>query len=168
MFITTQKEEFSYAYISAVVSVAGYSFQIAPRPLDLVGVDVTITGLVSPGSRRRTRLDLQLKCTSQDLLDNESIRYPLEIKNYNELRNTNLDHDPLLLVVVLVPEKVEHWLQQTETELCLKRCAYWVSLRGQASSTNQTNVTVYLPRQNVFSVDALKTLMQRIAGGEAI
>jgi hypothetical protein len=168
MFITTQKEEFSYAYISAVVSVAGYSFQIAPRPLDLVGVDVTITGLVSPGSRRRTRLDLQLKCTSQDLLDNEGIRYPLEIKNYNELRNTNLDDDPLLLVVVLVPEKVEDWLQQTETELCLKRCAYWVSLRGQASSTNQSNVTVYLPRQNVFSVDALKTLMQRIAGGEAI
>jgi hypothetical protein len=168
MFITTQKEEFSYAYISAVASVAGYSFQIAPRPLDLVGVDVTITGLVSPGSRRRTRLDLQLKCTSQDLLDNEGIRYPLEIKNYNELRNTNFDDDPLLLVVVLVPEKVEHWLQQTETELCLKRCAYWVSLRGQASSTNQSNVTVYLPRQNVFSVDALKTLMQRIAGGEAI
>lgn len=168
MFITTQKEEFSYAYISALASVAGYSFQIAPRPLDLVGVDVTITGLVSPSSRRRTRLDLQLKCTSQDLLDNESIRYPLEIKNYNELRNTNPDDDPLLLVVVLVPEKVEHWLQQTETELCLKRCAYWVSLRGQASSTNQTNVTVYLPRQNVFSVDALKTLMQRIAAGEAI
>ena len=168
MFITTQKEEFSYAYISSVASVAGYSFQIAPRPLDLVGVDVTITGLVSPGSRRRTRLDLQLKCTSQDLLDNEGIRYPLEIKNYNELRNTNPDDDPLLLVVVLVPEKVEHWLQQTETELCLKRCAYWGSLRGQAKSTNQTNVIVYLPRQNVFSVDALKTLMQRIAAGEAI
>ncbi len=168
MFITTQKEEFSYAYISSVASVAGYSFQIAPRPLDLVGVDVTIKGLVSPGSRRRTRLDLQLKCTSQDLLDNKGIRYPLEIKNYNELRNTNPDDDPLLLVVVLVPEKVEHWLQQTETELCLKRCAYWVSLRGQAESTNQTNVTIYLPRQNVFSVDALKTLMQRIAAGEAI
>jgi len=168
MFITTQKEEFSYAYISSVASVAGYSFQIAPRPLDLVGVDVTITGLVSPGSRRRRRLDLQLKCTSQNLLDNEGIRYPQEIKNYNELRNTNPHDDPLLLVVVLVPEKVEHWLQQTETELCLKRCAYWGSLRGQAKSTNQTNVIVYLPRQNVFSVDALKTLMQRIAAGEAI
>lgn len=47
MFITTQKEEFSYAYVSPVASVAGYSFQIAPRPLDLVGVDVTVTGLVS-------------------------------------------------------------------------------------------------------------------------
>ena len=168
MFITTQKEEFSYAYISAVASAAGYSFQIAPRPLDLVGVDVTITGIISPGSRRRTRLDLQLKCTSQDLLEDKGIRYPLEIKNYNELRNTNPDDDPLLLVVVLVPPKVEDWLQQSETELCLKRCAYWVSLRGQPESTNQTTVTVYLPRQNIFSVDALKTLMLRIASGEPI
>ncbi|BAZ11599.1 hypothetical protein NIES4071_34250 [Calothrix sp. NIES-4071] len=130
MFITTQKEEYSYAYISAVALTAGYSFQIAPRPLDLVGVDVTITGLVSPGERRRTRLDLQLKCTSQDLLDDDGIRFPLEIKNYNELRNTNPSDDPLLLIIILVPEKVEDWLQQSETELCLKRCAYWVSEAG--------------------------------------
>jgi hypothetical protein len=82
MFITTQKEEYSYAYISAVKSTAGYSFQIAPRPLDLVGVDVTITGIVSPGSRRRTRLDLQLKCTSQDILDDDGIRFP---RLYKEL-----------------------------------------------------------------------------------
>lgn len=163
MFITTQKEEYSYAYISAVASTAGYSFQIAPRPLDLVGVDVTITRLVSPGSRRRTRLDLQLKCTSQDILDNDGIRFPLEIKNYNELRNTNPSDDPLLLIIILVPEKVEDWLQQSETELCLKRCAYWVLLRGQPETNNQTTVTVYIPRTNIFSVDALQTLMQQIA-----
>ena len=85
-----------------------------------------------------------------------------------ELRNTNPDDDPLLLIVVLVPDKVEDWLQQSESELCLKRCAYWVSLRGQPYCTNQTTVTVYLPRQNIFSVDALKTLMRRIASGEPI
>jgi Domain of unknown function (DUF4365) len=168
MFITTQKEEYSYAYISAVASAAGYSFQIAPRPLDLVGVDVTITGLVSPGSRRRTRLDLQLKCTSQDLLNDDGIRFPLEIKNYNELRNTNPNDDPLLLIIVLVPEKVEDWLQQSETELCLKRWEDWVSLRGQPETINQNKVTVFIPRTNVFSVNALKTLMQQIANGEAI
>jgi|GEM_PF-7002029 hypothetical protein len=33
MFINTQKEEFSYAYISAVASTAGYSFQNALRTL---------------------------------------------------------------------------------------------------------------------------------------
>jgi Domain of unknown function (DUF4365) len=114
----------------------------------LVGVDVTITGLVSPGERRRTRLDLQLKCTSQNLLDNDGIRFPLEIKNYNELRNTNPSDDPLLLIIILVPEKVEDWLQQSETEQCLKRCAYWVSLRGQPETTNQTTVQRSRHRRN--------------------
>ena len=85
MYINTQKEEFSYAYINAVASAAGYSFQVAPRPLDLVGVDVTITGIASPGSRRRTRIDLQVKCTSQKLLDRDFVKIPLEIKNYDEL-----------------------------------------------------------------------------------
>jgi hypothetical protein len=40
------------------------------------------------------------------------------IKNYNDLRNINPDDDPLLLIIILVPEKVEDWLQQSETELC--------------------------------------------------
>jgi Domain of unknown function (DUF4365) len=84
------------------------------------------------------------------------------------LRNINPNDDPLLLIIILVPEKVENWLQQSETELFLKRCAYWVSLRGQPESANQTTVTVYIPRTNIFSVDALRTLMQQIATGETI
>jgi Domain of unknown function (DUF4365) len=62
----------------------------------------------------------------------------------------------------------QDWLQQSETELCLKRCAYWTSLRGQPESTNQTTVTVYIPRTNIFSVDALKNIMQQVAKGETI
>jgi hypothetical protein len=168
MYINTQKEEFSYAYINAVASAAGFSFQIASRPLDQVGVDVTITGLVSPGSRRRTRLDVQVKCTSRDVIDSNNLRYPLDIKNYEELRNDYPDDDPLILVVVLVPDNVDDWLHQSETELCLQHCAYWVSLRGQPATENQTTVTVYLPRQNIFTVNTLKNLMQRIATGESI
>ncbi|MFM5980640.1 MAG: DUF4365 domain-containing protein, partial [Sphaerospermopsis kisseleviana] len=47
----------------------------------------------------------------------------------------------------------------SETELCLRRCAYWVSLRGQPQTQNTETVTVYIPRKNVFTVDALKNLM---------
>jgi Domain of unknown function (DUF4365) len=84
------------------------------------------------------------------------------------LGKLRIGDDPLLLIVILVPEKVEEWLQQSETELCLKRWEDWVSLRGQPERTLPNKVTVYIPRTNVFSVNALKTLMQRIANGEAI
>ncbi|MFM6039134.1 MAG: DUF4365 domain-containing protein [Sphaerospermopsis kisseleviana] len=53
----------------------------------------------------------------------------------------------------------------SETELCLRRCAYWVSLRGQPQTQNTETVTVYIPRKNVFTVDALKNLMQTIQTG---
>lgn len=44
MDINIQKEEFSYAYIYAVVSAAGYSCQISSRPMDIGGIDVIISG----------------------------------------------------------------------------------------------------------------------------
>ncbi|MBW4613251.1 MAG: DUF4365 domain-containing protein [Desmonostoc vinosum HA7617-LM4] len=50
----------------------------------------------------------------------------------------------------------------------MKRCAYWVSICGQPPTENQSTVTVYLPRQNIFSVEVLQALMQRIARGEPI
>jgi hypothetical protein len=163
--INTQKEEFSYAYIYAVASAAGYSFQRAIRPLDQVGVDVTITAVPeTPESRRLTLLDLQVKCTSRDVLTNDEIRYPLPIKNYEELRY-NEHSVPRILVVVVVPDHSEEWLHQSQEELCLKHCGYWVSLRGQPATQNQETLTVYLPRENIFTVDALKNMMQCIKTG---
>lgn len=107
MNINTQKEEFSYAYIYAVASAAGYSFQRATTPLDQVGVDVTITAVPeTPESRRLTLLDLQVKCTSRDVLTDDEIRYPLSIKNYEELRYE--EHSvPRILVVVVVPDNAD-------------------------------------------------------------
>ena len=163
--INTQKEEFSYAYIYAVASAAGYSFQRATTPLDQVGVDVTITAVPeTPESRRLTLLDLQVKCTSRDVLTDGEIRYPLPVKNYEELRYE--EHSvSRILVVVVVPDNLDEWLHQSQEELCLKHCGYWVSLRGQRTTQNQGTITVYLPRENVFTVDALKSMMQRIKIG---
>lgn len=168
MYINTQKEEFSYAYVYAVTSAAGYSFQRATTAFDQVGVDATITAVpTTPNVRRRPRLDIQVKCTSRNVIADEEIRYPLAVKNYEELRY-ELHLVPLILVVVVVPENIDEWLHQSSEELCLKYCAYWISLRGEPATQNQQTVTVYLPRQNVFTVDALMSLMQRIETGEII
>ena len=165
MDLNTQKEEFSYAYVYAVASSAGYSFQRASRPLDFDGIDVIIAGSGGGSLIRYPRLELQVKCTSMDVLGDELIRLPLELKNYNELRVENIQV-PRILVVVLVPDTSENWLRSSEAELCMRHCGYWISLRGQPATPNQTSVTVYIPRQNIFNVDALKSLMQRIEIGE--
>ena len=66
------------------------------------------------------------------------------------------------MVVVLLPDNPDEWVQQSETELCLRDCAYWISLRGMPETQNTDNITIKIPRQQIFSVDTLKTLIQRI------
>jgi hypothetical protein len=70
---------------------------------------------------------------------------------------------PRILVVVLVPENIENWIQQSEEEMCTRHCAYWVSLLGMPATRNTTSVTVELPRRNLFTVEALESMMQRIS-----
>ncbi|OKH44140.1 hypothetical protein NIES2101_28920 [Calothrix sp. HK-06] len=165
MSLNTQKEDFSYAYIYAVASSMGYSLQAATRRLDDSGIDATITVPGKINSKCLPRFDVQIKSTSRNILKDESIKFRLTAKNYDELRE-NDPFVPQLLIVVLIPEDVNNWLSQTEESLCLKRCAYWLSLRGRPPLDEQSTITIEIPRQNIFSPNALKTIMERIAAGE--
>ena len=162
MDINQQKEQFSITYIRAIAAVAGYSLY---RPeIDNDSVDLGILSRGGTGKIFSPRLELQLKCTARDVLEKNSIKYPLIIKNYHDLRINSLV--PRILVIVLVPEKVTDWIKQTEEELCLRYCAYWISLRGMPDTTNTTNVTIEIPRSNQFTPDALQTIIQRISFGD--
>jgi hypothetical protein len=165
--LNIQKEEFSYAYLYAVISAAGYSFQKSSRPTDVGGIDIIISGIETEYSLYPPRLEIQVKSTSTDVVSEELIRYPLKLKNYNELRKTKT-LSPRLLIVVLIPENPDSWIQQSEAELCLRHCAYWMSLQGMPETPNTDNITIYVPRQQIFTVDTLKTLMQRIETGGAL
>lgn len=159
--INQQKEQFSITYVRAVASVAGYSLY---RPnVDDDSVDLGIAARGETGPILSPRLELQLKCTSRDVLDSDFVRYPLKLKNYNDLRINALV--PRILVVVLVPNNLADWLQQSEEELCMRYCGYWVSLREQAETQNTSTVTVELPRSNQFTVEALRGTIQRISFG---
>ncbi|MEM6755416.1 MAG: DUF4365 domain-containing protein, partial [Cyanobacteria bacterium P01_C01_bin.38] len=105
--------------------------------------------------------EVQVKSTSTAVIDNEFIRYPLKLKNYNELRKSKT-LVPKILVVVLLPDNPEEWVNLSVEELCLRRCGYWLSLREQPATQNTESVTVYLPRQQLFTVSAIKNIMDTI------
>jgi len=163
--INQQKEQFSNAYIQAVASVAGYS--LYKPAVDDDSVDWGIAARGGTGRIRSPRLELQLKSTSRDLLDDSNVRYPVKLKNYDDLRMDNFAI-PRILVVVLLPDNLDEWLQQSEEELCLRYCAYWLSLRGMPQTQNTVTVTVSLPRSNQFTVSYLQSLMQLISGGSQL
>ncbi len=90
--------------------------------------------------------------------------YSIPLKNYDDLRDTSL-HIPRILVVVFVPAQQEEWLSQKEDELVLRRCGFWMNLRGQAESQNERGQTVRIPLNQRLTVDALQDIMERIGQG---
>jgi hypothetical protein len=165
MDISQRKEQFSIAYVRAVASVAGFS--VSTPGVDDDSVDLTLAGRIVEGVPSRPKIDLQLKCTSEDVLREREVVYPLKRKNYDELRLTGI-HVPRLLVVVQIPESEEEWLRHNEDELALRRCGYWATLLGLPETVNTSRVTVRLPRVNVFDVAGLRSLMGRAARKEPL
>lgn len=162
MHITQQKEQFSRAYVKAVATVAGYSLSYPDVDDDSIDVSISETG--GNGSIRSPRIDVQLKCTSGEAVNNGTVSLHLKMKNYNDLRPSNV-LVPRILIIIVVPNNVENWLDQTEEKLSLYHCGYWHSLRGAEESENEENITISFPSSQVFTKDQLQSMMTRIGSG---
>jgi hypothetical protein len=162
MDLNQQKEQFSIAYVRAVASVAGYNTYKPEVDDDSVDFGIAARGPFT--TVHSPRLEMQLKCTSSYEIDEANLGFPLRLKNYDDLRN-DLVMIPRLLVVVVVPECIDDWIEHGEEGLTLRRFAYWLSLRGRPETTNEKTVTVHLPKTKRFTVDALRDLMIKIGAG---
>lgn len=159
MLLNLRKEQFSIAYVRAVAAAAGYA--VTREEVDVDSVDLTLAAKDAHSLSRRPKLDVQMKCTAADGLSESHLHFALPRKNYDELRNPDV-LVPHVLVVVLVPENLDEWLEHTEQHMILRRCGYWLSLRGAAETTNTETVTVQLPRKQTFDTRSLQSIMERI------
>jgi hypothetical protein len=162
MDLSQKKQEFSKAYVKAVAAACGYATK--DPSVDDDSVDLCLAARGGGGTVRSPQLDMQLKCTARQVVAEGTVNFPLDVKNYEELRPTNF-MVPRILVVVVVPDGVESWISHTENELLLRHCGYWYSLRGMPATVNAETVTVNIPRTQVFNVASLNAIMQRIANG---
>ena len=110
MDLNARKEQFSNAFVLAVAAVTGCS-AAKPAP-DIDSIDWTFSKVLP----RRPRLDVQLKCTSNDDGRGDSIPFAPKRKNYDDLILVDLIC-PRILVPVVVPEQIDEWIQLTENEL---------------------------------------------------
>ncbi len=156
-----QKEEFSLAYVRAVATVAGY--HTTRIDYDADSVDLNIAHVGARGTSRSPKIDVQAKCTSRDIQKDQTLNFPLPVKNYEDLRADSMV--PRILIVVTVPNTLDGWLVQSEEELILRHCAYWISLKGSPPTDNTATVTVPIPRSQVFSPMALQNIMASLEPG---
>lgn len=156
----SKKEEFSYAYIRALVASCGYIFSPSTRPEDNRGFDFSIIGdeVHDVGA---PRIMVQAKCTTpKNFHDFDDVyKYDLEVKNYNKLKQKSID--PSYLFVVVVPEKIEEWIciDESSNKTVIKHNAYYVSLQGSKKVNNKDTIRVAIPKENLLNRDNLTKIM---------
>lgn len=156
MDLGKQKEQFNIAYVRAIAAQAG--FNAGTLEVDDDSVDLELSGRGFVGAVRNPKLQLQLKCTSQDLVSGDVIKFPLSRKNYDELRGTNLIC-PRYLAVLVVPEKPVEWLNHHVGHMALHNACYYLSLRNHPNTKNKKTITVDVPLSQRLTTESLIQLM---------
>jgi hypothetical protein len=159
------QSQFSLAYAQAVASVAGYFVEITDRGFDKDGIDMVVLQRGAMGLTTSTRLDLQIKSYTGEV-QGDPWPYDLDVKSHRDLIPSSYQV-PRVLVVVRVPSDVQDWISHSEDQLVLRRCGYWLSLRGSAPTSNTSTTRVRLSRANLFDAAGLTSLMTRVAEGIA-
>jgi hypothetical protein len=160
------KAELSHAYLKALAAVSGISVEDVRVDMDSVDAYLAFKGMISPDAALSSpRIEIQLKASSRNQVDSSGeLSFVLPIGNYNDLRANSMV--PRLLVLLNMPEDDSEWVSHTAEALILRRCAYYLNLKGSPESSNQTSVTVKFPVHNILDPASLKGMMVRAAKQE--
>ena len=99
-------------------------------------------------------MDFQLKSATVYQFRDTDIN--LRVENYNRL--TEEKDIPRVFLLFTMPDDESEWLTQSLDELCLRKCAYWVSFMGDDPSSNVSTKRVFVPRANVFDQNGLRSV----------
>lgn len=157
------KEQLQESYVRAVAAAAGC---VVSAPGVDEGVDLQLTHRSSSHLHGTAALELQLKATERySGTDPDYFDVVLGRDNFDFFRyETPTVHR--VVVVMNLPRSVDDWLSASHDHLRVHHAAYWVSIRGREASDAQ-NVTVRVPRTQVFDDVALCNIMARIGQGGA-
>ena len=158
------KEALSRAYVQAVCGMGGYNYGTDAKDY---GFDITIKKIFKRLSGKSCpsglNLDVQIKSTTNFEVNDTHIKYQLKNKNYNDLAYDSNGGTKRILVLLLLPNNKEEWINQNPESLIMKKCAYWYYLEGQELKENEeSKTTISIPKENIFSVENLHNIMNKI------
>ncbi len=171
--ITTQhiEEDLSRAYVQAIAARAGVNLALRDRSHDY-GIDGTFHQVSYHDAGREESgfsLDFQLKASINAAVDNQHVTYDLDAKAFNSLveRAARKNTCPAILILLVLPENSNEWLALSEAQLVLKRCCYWTTITGAATS-NAASKRIIIPRSHLLTPEKVASLIQAVENGEPL
>lgn len=164
-----QKEALSREFLRILAN--GHGFKVIEPPQDH-GVDMIVCPVTirqEPSGRLRYldsqyKLDFQLKATTTTgVVDSdESVKYDLDVKNYNDLVQRRGEPLPLHLLVVVLQSSPPTCIAVSEEQLGVLGQAYWyLPEEGAVVSDNLQQVRITIPKANRVNADFVR---QRFEG----
>ncbi|MCS4242666.1 MULTISPECIES: DUF4365 domain-containing protein [Rhizobium/Agrobacterium group] len=155
---------FSISYVRAVAAAAGCGVAV-PEPDD-DKVDVTISSRVKGTVQRSPLINIQVKCQASGVATGSTVPYVIDADTYESLIDP-YHVVPRILVVVLVPNDMQTWLNHNSAATTFRHCGYWVCLKNEPPlPIGQGTRTIHLPIQNRFDPFQLQAMMQQVADGK--
>ena len=163
------KEELSIIYIKTIASMCKYSLEEIRKDRDSVDVKIMSRGRLSTDSiKYSVELNVQLKASSrlEENSTNGCFSFELPLKNYDDLRQPTLV--PRILCILWLPENIDESVIHDTEKLIILGKLFWLNLKGQEETHNQTHKTVKIPLENIMTCEKLKEIMIKISKEEEI
>ncbi|GJO02369.1 hypothetical protein NJB18091_37220 [Mycobacterium marinum] len=161
--VSEMKQQLSIAYIQMVIAAAGCT--AVSFATDYDGVDCGIKSSVEYGYKLGPQLDVQLKCTSQDVVGAEHVSWKIDKRTHHYVSSPKRSN-PAVLAVLVVPADHCAWLNVDEERLLTESIMYWTpGCDLPALPDGQESITVKIPRENRFTRETLLGIMEEIGEG---
>ncbi len=88
------------------------------------------------------------------------------MKNYRDLKKRH--PFPRLLLVLVLPENSDEWLEVNGDNLIARKCCYWCNLMPLPDVDNDSKRRIEVYTSNLLTPESLKKLMDKSAKREEI
>ncbi|MGW5439225.1 DUF4365 domain-containing protein [Nocardia asteroides] len=158
------KEQLSVAYAAMVIAAAGCT--VASFSADFNSVDMGVQSSAEYRVKAEPRFDIQLKCTSQDIVREKFVHWKIDRRTHSKLTNPKR-YNPSLIGVLVVPADIGAWLDHDADRLLTRSTMYY--MRGidmPELPDGQENLTLRISRENRFNIETVLEIMRTIGDGE--
>jgi hypothetical protein len=159
---TDRMQALSLAYARAIAAKAGAN--VSNRENDY-GIDMSFTKIVKRNNRYTDTCSIpvhtQVKASTLWGVQEDTIFYDLEVKNYNDLVNSSI----CVLILLCLPPYFDEWLYQDEDCLRIHKCCYYWRPSDHVETTNNRKKRIFISKSQIFSTEALTELMNEVQLG---
>lgn len=134
---------------------------------DDCGVDYELKNIINingkPVPTGGNLLEFQLKSTQNYVLNDNSVKYDLEVDAYKKmiLRN-QLGTIPLILILMCLPSEEDiSWIECRDSEIIFRKSLFWYITESTIIPENKSTYRIEIPKTQILNCESFTNIVNR-------